>query len=103
MWDQVQSVLGHSAATVWSFNPPKWEGAFTRLQVLVGVRGHLSCGRCQDYEVEEDGSICSATIQTEILQYATFSKIRVLAYDGSKWIIDPQVEAVKENWKLRVF
>ena len=103
MWDQVQSVLGHSDVTVWSFNPPKWEGAFTRLQVLVGVRGHLSCGRCQDYEVEEDGSISSATIQTEILQYATFSKIRVLAYDGSKWLIDPQVEAVKEHWKLRVF
>ena len=35
--------------------------------------------------------------------YATFSKIRVLAYDGSKWIIDPQVNEIKEHWKLRVF
>ena len=39
MWDQVQSILGNSASMVWSFNPPKREGAFTRLQVMVGVRG----------------------------------------------------------------
>ena len=97
MWDQVRLVLGHSASMVWSFNPPKWEGAFMRLQVLVGVRGHLSCGRFQDYDVEEDVIICRSTTQPKILQYATFSKIRVLVYDGSKCIIDPQVDAIKEH------
>ena len=39
----------------------------------------------------------------DILTYATFSKIRVLAYDEANWIIDPQVDAIKEHWKLRVF
>ena len=63
----------------------------------------MSSGRFQDYDVEEDGIICRSTTQPEILEYATFSKIRVLAYDGFKWIIDPQVDAVKEYWKLRVF
>ena len=95
MWDQVQSVLGNFASMVWFFNPPKWEGASTRLQVIVGVRGYLSRGRFQDYDVVEDGSICRSTTQPEILEYATFSKIRVLAYDKAKWIIDPQVDAVK--------
>ena len=71
--------------------------------MLVVVRGHLSCRRFQDYDVEEDGVICRSMTDPKILQYATFSKIRVLAYDGSKWIIDPQVDAVKEHWKLRVF
>ena len=32
-----------------------------------------------------------------------FSKIRVLAYDGAKWIIDPQVDEVKEHWKIESF
>ena len=35
MWDYVQVVLGLSSM-VWLFNPPKWEEAFTRLQVMVG-------------------------------------------------------------------
>ena len=84
MWNQVHVVFGHPSSMVWSFNPPRWEGAFTRLQVMVGLRGYLSCKRFQDYDVEEDGVICRSTIQPEILQHATFSKIRVLAYCGSK-------------------
>ena len=63
----------------------------------------MSSGRFQDYEVEEDRSICRSTKEPEILEYATFSKIRVFAYDGAKWIIDPRVDGVKEHWKLRVF
>ena len=39
MWDQVHVVLGNSSSLVWSFNSPKWEGAFRRLQVMVGIRG----------------------------------------------------------------
>ena len=66
---------------------------------MVGVRGYLSCECFQAYDMEEDGVIYRSTIQLEIVQYAIFSKIRVLAYDGSKWIID----IVKEHWKLRVF
>ena len=74
MWDQVQSVLRNSASMVWSFNPPECEGAFTRLQVMVGARGHLSSGRFQEYDAEEDGIICRSMTQPQILQYATFSK-----------------------------
>ena len=70
---------------------------------MVGVRGYLSCGRFQDYDVEEDGVICRSRIQPMILQYAKFSKRRLLDYDGSKWNIDPQVDAIMEHWKLRVF
>ena len=65
MWDL--------SSMVWSFNPPRWEGAFTRLQVMVGVRGYSSCGRFQDYDVDEDDVICRSTIQPEILQYALHS------------------------------
>ena len=103
MCDQVQAVLGHLSSTIWSFNPSRWEGAFTRLQVMVGVRGYFANGSFQDYVLDEDGVISRSLIQSEVLQYATFSKIRVLAYDGAKWIIDPQLEAIKEHWKLRIF
>ena len=102
--EQVQEVLGNLSYTGWPFQTTKWEGAFTRLQVLVGVRGYQGNGHFLDYEVDDDGGMRVQTeSQSSELEYATFSKIRVLGNDGSKLFIDPPLEEIKSHWTLRMF
>jgi hypothetical protein len=57
-----------------------------------------------EYEVDDKG-VMQAWTQTplEELEYATFSKIRVLAYDGLKRFIDLQIEVIKSHLTPRVF
>ena len=102
--EQVQEVLRNLSYTSWPLQPGKWEGAFTRLQVLVGVRGYRVNEQVLEYEVDDDG-VMRARIKSQSaeLEYATFSKIRVLAYNGSKWFIDPPLEEIKPHWMLIVF
>ena len=54
--------------------------------------------------MDDDGGMRVRTeSQSSELEYATFSRIRVLAYDGSKLFIDPPLEEIKSHWTLRMF
>ena len=55
--EQVQEVLGNLSYIGWPLQPAKWEGAFTTLQVLVGVRGYQVNGQFLEYEMDDDGVI----------------------------------------------
>ena len=36
----------------------------------------------------------------EILAQTTLLRVRILAYDGSKWYVDPLLDVVKAHWEL---
>ena len=103
MYAQVQEAVHNLPSGGWPVQAYRWEGAFTRLQVLVGVRGYCTNGNCLIYDVDGEGNMSRSGTEIEIMHYSTGAKVRVLAYDGFKWIIDPRPELIKLHWKLRVF
>ena len=103
MYTQVQETLQNFPPGEWPVQAYKWEGAFTRLQVLVGIKGYCTNGNCLLYDVDGEGDMHRSSTEIEIMHFSREAKVRVLAYGAFKWIIDLEPDVIKLHWKLRVF
>ena len=88
MFKDIQKVLSESQFTLTREEVITWTREFSRLEILLAVRASLQDGEDLCFDVLEDGQ----------LQHTQFQNIRVLAYDGEKWMKD-----VKSSWELKVY
>ena len=79
---------------------PSWVGVFTRLEILVEVRGYLQDGSCITYDVDEKGRLVSNVHQPVLHSRLNCCVIRVVAWDGKLWHVDPILEDVRPHWEL---
>ena len=87
----------------WPIQTYRWEGAFIRLQVLVGINGYFTNGMCLLYDVDGEGNMHKSRTEIEAMHFSREAKVRVLAYGAFKWIIDLEPDVIKLHWKLRLF
>ena len=73
---------------------PQWMGAFTRLEVLIVVRGTSETTGCVCFEVAEDGRLQSVTVEAEIVRECCFRRIQVVGSLGKQWFVDPDPAAI---------
>ena len=88
MYTQVQETLQNFPPGEWPVQAYKWEGAFTRLQVLVGIKGYCTNGNCLLYDVDGEGDMHRSSAEIEIMHFSREA-------DGFKWIIGPQPDIIK--------
>ena len=80
---------------------PSWMGAFTRTEVLIGVRG---CSRITMlfFEVEVAGRLRRVQEEAAIIGGCTFQRIRVVGARDRRWQVDPDPDGFSQagDWRL---
>ena len=81
--------------------PISWMGAFTRLEVLIAVRGTTEDCTLM-YEVGEGGRLHRVRCESELVGECVFQRIRVVGACGKTWHIDPDPDTitVDSEWRL---
>lgn len=81
--------------------PINWMGAFTRLEILIAVRGSTGDDTLF-YEVGEGGRLHRVRTESEIVVDCIFQRVRVVGVCGKMWHIDPDPDAitVDSEWRL---
>lgn len=81
--------------------PISWMGAFTRLEILIAVRG------CTEhttlfFEVGESGRLHRVPTEAAVVADCVFQRIRIVGACGRTWHIDPDPDAITDlvEWRL---
>ena len=82
-------------------HPPAWMGAFTRTEVLIGVRG-CSPTTMLFFEVEAAGRLRRVPEEADIISSCTFQRIRVVGTRDRRWQVDPDPAGIsgEGEWRL---
>ena len=94
----MQEEIGNVEVNVSNMLIPHWVGVFTRLEFLVEVKGYLQDGSCITYDVDEKGRLVSNFQQPILNSRLNCYVIRVVAWDGKFWHVDPNLEDVRPHW-----
>ena len=80
---------------------PIWMGAFSRLDILITVRG-CAGDRVLFFEVEDGGRLHRVRQETPLVAHCTFQRIRVIGCRDRAWHIDPDPEEIvgDPSWRL---
>ena len=79
-----------------------WVGVYSRLEVLLVVKGYSDDKTYRSFEVDEANQLTQSGEMRIDYPYAMEHKIRVIGYADRKWYIDPMIEEIKTHWKLWV-
>ena len=84
-----------------SAKAPHWMGAFTRIEVLIAVRGCTSTTSLF-FEVGIAGRLQRVTSEDNIVTSCIFQRIRVIGIRDRQWLIDPDPDIVTrdQEWRL---
>ena len=63
----------------------------------------LQDGEALCFDVLEGSRLPREQYDAHVLGHAQFQNIRLLAYDGKKWIIDPRPKTVESYCELKVY
>ena len=80
----------------------RWVGVFSRLEVLLAVKGYSDDKTYRFFEVDETNQLSQSPEMVIDYPYAIEHKIRVIGYADRKWYIDPMIEEIRPHWKLWV-
>ena len=81
----------------------QWEGDFSPLNVLVGVKGSLKNGSNIFLEFQDNGMLAMVMHESPLFIPCQYKKVRIIGYFDAKWYIDPESDKVDLFWKIRVY
>ena len=81
----------------------RWEGAFTRFGVCIGVRGLKRGSILVALENGHEGKLKIVDSLSETVNECAFEKIRLVGRQGKIWFIDPDPEVISQDWHLWTF
>ncbi len=102
MCQQLQEVMSTVHIPSASAQYCAWWGAFSNLNVLLAVRGYISHTHWLTFDVDNVGRLQPGRDDV-VLEHAKFEKVRVVAWDGLKWRIDPDLTNFEVHWDLWVW
>lgn len=89
MRDDIQGVLTEEWHTPFDMGAPRWMGAFTRLEILITVRGCAEDGRCIFFEVQAEGHLVRVEEESPLVSSCLFQRVRIVAAASRRWHVDP--------------
>ena len=79
------------------------EGAFSPLNVLVGVKGSLKNGSKIFLEFQDNGMLAMVMHESPLFIPCQYKRVRIIGYFDAKWYIDPEPDKVDLFWKIWVY
>jgi hypothetical protein len=77
--------------------------AYTRLGILIGVRGYIDSITYLCFDVQDRQRIVPNIQEDMIVQQAEFLCIRVVAYGEGTWFVNPSPKKIDGNWKIWIY
>ena len=101
MYQQIQEAMSRFPIPPNNSNH-RWVGVFSRLEVLLAVKGYSDDKTYRSFEVDEANQLTQSGEMRIDYPYAMEHKIRIIGYADRKWYIDPMIGEIKAHWKLWV-
>ena len=101
MYQQIQEAMSRQPIPPNNTNH-RWIGVFSRLEVLLAVKGYSNDKTYRLFEVDETNQLSQSGEMVIDYPYAIEHKIRIIGYADRKWYIDPMIEEIRTHWKLWV-
>ena len=70
---------------------------------MLGVRAICGSGEVLFFEVLKDGLLYQMEFEDALLLEAVLYAVRLVAHIDGKWIVDPNPDNIRDQWKLWVF
>jgi hypothetical protein len=78
----------------------QWEGAFSLLNVLVGVRRNLKNDSKPFLEFQENGMFSLVLQESSLIEFCPYKRVRIIDYWETKWYIDPNPDNIDMFWNI---
>ena len=75
-------------------------GLFTPLDVLIGVKVYIGEQGCMIFYVQDDGRLICTPKENDLFRFCLHKEVRVIANDGSNWVLDPDPQKVNYFWRI---
>ena len=107
MYEQIEDTMSRFPIPPNNSNH-RWVGVYSRLEVLLVVKGYSDDKTYRSFEVDEANELTQSEemridkSQDKTYPYAMEHKIRVIRYVHCTWYIGPMIEEIKTDWRLWV-